>query len=230
MFSGFSPKAIDFLWDLRFYNERPWFLEHKQDYLELVDRPLKELAQSVQQEMARTHPQLSLWAHVSRIYRDQRRSHGLGPYKDHLWFTLRPPTDTVEWQSWPTPWFEIGPEAWSYGCGYYMARPATMERHRRRIDRHPRALQKLARQLNEQSEFALVGTDYARPKGDPGPLLRPWYNKRNLALMHEEKPGPALFSPELLPRLLEGFRFLMPYYEYFASLESDAELDEEPRE
>ena len=180
--------------------------------------------------MARTHPQLSLWAHVSRIYRDQRRSHGLGPYKDHLWFTLRPPTDTVEWQSWPTPWFEIGPEAWSYGCGYYMARPATMERHRRRIDRHPRALQRLARALNEQDEFTLTGTDYARAKGDPGPLLRPWYNKRNLALMHEEKPGPALFSPELLPRLLEGFRFLMPYYEYFASLESDAELDEEPRE
>ncbi|MBR0376163.1 MAG: DUF2461 family protein, partial [Firmicutes bacterium] len=47
MFNGFSQGAIDFLWDLRFYNERPWFLEHKQDYLELVDRPLKELAQSV---------------------------------------------------------------------------------------------------------------------------------------------------------------------------------------
>ena len=221
MFKGFSPAAVDFLWDVRFYNERSWFLEHKQDYLTLIDAPLKELAQEVQQDLAQSHPRLKLWAHVSRIYRDQRRSHGLGPYKDHLWFTLRPPLD-VEWQSWPTPWFEIGPDNWSYGMGYYQARPATMERHRYRIDHHPGALRRLTRTLNGQSEFSLSGTDYARPKGDPGPLLRPWYNKRTLALIHEEKPGPALFGPELFPRLRDGFRFLIPFYEYFVSLEQEA--------
>lgn len=224
MFNGFSPRAIDFLWDVGFYNERSWFLEHKQDYLDLIDRPLKELAGEVQQQLSDSHPHLGLWAHVARIYRDQRRSHGLGPYKDHLWFTLRPPLD-VEWQAWPTPWFEIGPDRWSYGMGYYQARPATMERHRRRIDRHPRALQGLARALNQQGEFNLEGPDYARPKGDPGPLLSPWYNKRTLALIHEEKPGEVLFSPQLGQRLVSGFRFLMPYYEYFTSLESDSELE-----
>lgn len=225
MFSGFSPRAIDFLWDVGFYNERSWFLEHKQDYLELIHRPLSELAQEVSRELTASHPTLGLWPHVARIYRDQRRSHGRGPYKDHLWFSLRPPTDTVDWFDWPTPWFEIGPQEWSYGCGYYQARPATMERHRRRIDRHPRALQKLARTLNAQSEFVLSGSDYARSKGDPGPLLRPWYNKRSPILIHEEAVGEDLFSPELLPRVTAGFRFLMPYYEYFASLETDAELD-----
>lgn len=30
MFTGFSDATIDFLWELRFHNERPWFLEHKQ--------------------------------------------------------------------------------------------------------------------------------------------------------------------------------------------------------
>ena len=28
MFTGFSDATIDFLWELRFHNERPWFLEH----------------------------------------------------------------------------------------------------------------------------------------------------------------------------------------------------------
>ena len=228
MFEGFTPRAVDFLWDVRFYNERSWFLEHKQDYIDLIDRPLKELAQEVQQELGRRFPQQGLWAHVTRIYRDQRRSHGRGPYKDHLWFTLRPPQD-VEWFAWPTPWFEIGPNKWSYGMGYYQARPATMQRFRRRADLHPRAMQRLARLLNEQEEFQLVGEDYARPKGDPGPLLRPWYNKRNLALQHEAKPSDGLFDPALAQRLIAGYTFLMPYYVYLTSLETDAELEEPDR-
>ncbi|MBR5429397.1 MAG: DUF2461 domain-containing protein [Firmicutes bacterium] len=221
--AGFSPATLDFLWDVSFYNERAWFLEHKQEYRELVERPLKELAEYVRRELADSHPQLGLWPQVSRIYRDQRRSHGKGPYKDHLWFSLRPPLD-VEWFAWPTPWFEIGPDSWCYGCGYYQARPATMAKLRRRIDRHPRALQRLTRQLQQQEEFVLEGPEYARPKGDPGPLLRPWYNKRSLVLIHREKAGEALFGSGLAPRITAGFRFLMPYYEYLTSLESDAEL------
>ena len=29
---------------------------------------------------------------VSRIYRDARRLHGRGPYKDHLWFCVERPS------------------------------------------------------------------------------------------------------------------------------------------
>ena len=29
MFQGFSQQAVDFLWGIRFNNERSWFLEHK---------------------------------------------------------------------------------------------------------------------------------------------------------------------------------------------------------
>ena len=229
MFKGFSPAAVDFLWDVGFYNERTWFEEHKQEYLDLLYRPLSELAEETRQAVNATGSGSAFLSHVARIYRDARRSHGQGPYKYHLWFTLRPPVDD-DWWARPTLWFEIGPREWSYGMGYYQARPATMERHRRRIDRHPRALQKLARQLEEQGEFALEGPDYARPKGDPGPKLRPWYNKRTLALSHREPPGEALYAPDLADRLSRGFIFLLPYHDYFASLETDAELEQEWRE
>ena len=43
MFTGFSDATIDFLWELRFHNERPWFLEHKQTFLDTLDRPMKAL-------------------------------------------------------------------------------------------------------------------------------------------------------------------------------------------
>lgn len=39
MFQGFSQGAVDFLWGVRFNNERSWFEAHKQEYLDLVIRP-----------------------------------------------------------------------------------------------------------------------------------------------------------------------------------------------
>ena len=30
-FEGYSPAALDFLWGIRFNNERGWFLAHKED-------------------------------------------------------------------------------------------------------------------------------------------------------------------------------------------------------
>ena len=44
MFQGYTQGAVDFLWNLKFNNERPWFQAHKEEFLALVDRPTRELA------------------------------------------------------------------------------------------------------------------------------------------------------------------------------------------
>ena len=33
MFTGFTDATVDFLWGIRFNNERPWFEAHKETYL-----------------------------------------------------------------------------------------------------------------------------------------------------------------------------------------------------
>ena len=73
MFQGFSQGAIDFLWGIRFNNERGWFLAHKEEFLTLVDAPMRELAAQVSQAMTEEFPKLGLELKVSRIYRDARR-------------------------------------------------------------------------------------------------------------------------------------------------------------
>ena len=32
MFQGYTQETVDFMWGIRFNNERGWFLEHKQQY------------------------------------------------------------------------------------------------------------------------------------------------------------------------------------------------------
>lgn len=219
MFSGFSDKTIDFMWNIRFNNERSWFLEHKSEYIEVLSTPMNELALEVYEGFAKKHPELSLNMHVSRIYRDARHLHGLGPYKDHLWFTLR--RSSEEWTDKPVFWFELSPDNWSYGLGYYRARPLTMLKHRARIDNDPAALEKLARSLNRQNEFVLEGESYARPKGDPGKLLYDWYNIKSFSLVRYEALSEELYSPKLKDRIVAGFEYLVPFYEYFSTLDGD---------
>lgn len=223
MFEGFSQNAIDFLWGIRLNNEREWFLAHKQEYLTYVDAPMRALASEVHAAMDAEFPDAALRVHVSRIYRDARRLHGRGPYKDHLWFVLEHPSD--ERAGHPALYFEIAPNYYSYGCGFWDMDAATAAKHRARIDNDPKPLETLARRLNK-SRFRLDGPEYKRPKGDVGKLLNPWYNRKNLAVTYDDNPEGVLFTPQLRDELLEGFRFLMPYYEYFYSLPFDGEARE----
>ncbi|MCI8808393.1 MAG: DUF2461 domain-containing protein, partial [Oscillospiraceae bacterium] len=93
----------------------------------------------------------------------------------------------------------------------------------------PRPLLKLQNKLARQEEFALNGPEYSRKKVCAQPKLADWYNKKSLSLGHEEELTDAIYSPALADRLVEGFAFLMPYYDYFSTLWADADPRESPQ-
>ena len=116
-FEGFSPETMDFLWGIRFNNNRPWFAEHKQQYQEALYEPMKALANEVASHFEQTD---GLKLHLSRIYRDMRM-HPTTFYKDSLWFCLR--RDGGTWLSHPCLCFEVRPEGYRYG--FLLAKPTT---------------------------------------------------------------------------------------------------------
>lgn len=226
VFQGFTQQTVDFMWGIRFNNDRAWFEAHKEEYQKYLYQPMKELCTQVHRAMDQDFPRCGLRPKVSRIYRDARRLHGRGPYKDHLWWSMERPSE-ADFSAQPVFWFELAPESWSYGLGYYAARASTMAKHRRRIDCAPGPLLALAEQLGRQEEFVLDGPAYAREKPCPVPALAEWYNKKTFSLIHEQSPlGEEVYSPGLADRLLEGYRFLVPFYDYFSTLDSDG--DEQP--
>ncbi len=226
MFAGFSQETIDFMWGIRFNNERSWFMAHKEDYQVHFHQPMKELGAEVQAGLLERFPDSGLNLKISRIYRDARRLFGRGPYKDHLWLTLFRGEGKDEGAR-PSLWFELTPDGWSYGMGFWAARPVTMAKHRARILRDHRPLLKLARRLEKQQEFVLDGPEYVKfSQPSPHGELDSWYRKKSIVLIHEEPLTEELYSPDLVDKLVEGFAFLMPYYDYFATLWADPD----PRE
>lgn len=225
MFNGFTDATVDFMWGIRFNNERTWFEANKETYLTEFYRPMQELGGELYDFIRDKRPDYNLVCKVSRIYRDARRLHGRGPYKDSLWVSVREPAD--QWTAKPTFWFELAPDSWVYGLGYYMPKPLTMAKLRSRIDRDPKTMEALMKRLAGQEEFQLETLDYKKPRSEaPSQLVAPWYQAKSFSIRHEEKLTDELFSREIVERLQTGFAFLLPFYDYFVTLDGDPD----PRE
>lgn len=225
MFTGFTDETVDFMWGIRFNNEKPWFEAHKDIYLTHLYQPMRELNEEIYSFIREKRPDYDLIGKVSRIYRDARRLFGRGPYKDHLWLSVKQPAD--QFTSVPTFWFEMAPDNWSYGMGYWMPKPVTMAKLRARIDRDPAAMEKLTRKLNRQQEFVLETQDYKKPRSQaPSELLKPWYRMKSFSICHEDKLTDELFCRDIVDRLKQGYEFLLPYYDYFVTLDGDPDPNE----
>ena len=214
---SFSPKSIDFLWDLSVNNNKTWFEENKHRFATEIQTPTKALAQLVYEALDTTHPALGLSCKVTRIYRDARRVRGGEPYKTNLWFFIEKPTllDSTATAGF---WFGIEKEVWNYGLGFYAPKAGTMAKLRQRIDQNPKQLETLIKGIAD-SEFTLTGEDYKRTKTPAHGRLGAWYNKKQLALMCQASPSEGLFEAGLGERLVAGYLRLVPLYLYLSSLD-----------
>ncbi|MCL2841205.1 MAG: DUF2461 domain-containing protein [Defluviitaleaceae bacterium] len=219
MFNGFTPRTIDFMWNLRLNNQKAWFEAHKEDFKQDFQTPMKALGKEVFERMSADYSQYGFIHKVSRIYKDARRVRGGEPYRCNLWFSVEKPSE--DWTSTPVFWFDLSPENWSYGLGYYQSKAATMAKFRARVDRNPKQFEQFIAPLEEQKEFILSGDEYKRKKEVPSPKVAEWYNRKAFSLMHQQQNGDELYSPQLVDRIVSGYQFLMPFYDYFVTLDSD---------
>jgi uncharacterized protein (TIGR02453 family) len=218
MFTGFSEKSTEFLWGIRFNNNKEWFLENKQTYLDDIQKPMKALADDVWTFITDKN-KLEISYRVARIYRDARRVKSGGLYKESLWFSLE--KEHEDWQATPVFFFEISPDGYTYGLGYYMASADTMKKFRARLDANPAEFERIAGALKQQDIFKLTGDEYSRKKAEREGLIGEWYNRKTLAMIAERKGHEELYSQAFTKTLCDDFQTLVPLYNFFWSLEGE---------
>ena len=220
-----TAKSIDFLWELTLHNERPWFLSHKEEFEAVLLHPFKELAAQAAGDMQARWPQQAFSLHVSRIYRDARRLYGKGPYQDNLWFSLQKQDAHARG---PMLWFEINKEGSSHGVGFWDRTARQAEAFRKKLDRDPARFETLLCALPDPGRGRIWGEEYKRPKGSLGPVLDPWYNRKQASWGYENYFGQALFSPQLPTLLADSFSALLPLYNFFREAYEEAEFSARP--
>ena len=222
MFTGFTQETIDFMWNIRMNNNKEWFEAHKDEFKRDFQTPMKELGQVVFARITDEYGQIGFIHKLSRIYKDARRVRDGIFYRDNLWFSVEKPFEQKSQSSGSLAfWFDLNPEGWSYGLGYYAAKAATMEKLRARIDENPIEFELLVDLLDSQDEFKLDGEEYVRKKQAPTPKTQEWYNKKSFSLIHYGETSEDLFSPGFADRLVTGYKFLMPFFNYFAATEKN---------
>ena len=210
MFQGFTPETIDFLWGIRMNNNRDWFMEHKQQYIDTLYEPMKALGKELFQPFIDKPGNL---LKVSRIYRDARMHHP-DPYKESLWICIR--QDVEWWAENPCLYFEIRPEGVSYGFCLWHPKTSTMEDFRKNISAQPEPFLSLIRETEKATGIPVTADLYKRPKPTDDPRLAPYFAWRgNICCAVDEEPGKNLFTPELGQRALRLFQQLTPLYDYF---------------
>ena len=144
MFTGFTQKTVDFMWNIRMNNNKAWFEEHKDEFKSDFQAPMKELGQEVFERITADYADYGFIHKLSRIYKDARRVKDGNLYRDNLWFSIeKPSAENEESAGILTFWFDLNPEGYSYGLGYYAAKAATMEKLRKRIDGNPKEFERL---------------------------------------------------------------------------------------
>ncbi len=211
-FQGFYPETIDFLWGIRFNNNREWFAEHKEEYQKYLFEPMKALAASVGEAfMGEDGTKL----HLSRIYRDMRM-HPSTFYKESLWFCIRRPG--ASWLEQPGLCFEIRPEGYRFGFLLIHPKAATMELMRIKMADHSEEFLKIVKQAEKESGLKLTGDTYARQKPCPKEELKPYFSMKNFFAMADLEPDDLLYSPELADQVRKTLLAWKPLYDFCHNL------------
>ncbi len=222
-FYGFSKETIVFLKQLAANNNKPWFETHRKDYETFVLQPIKNVVVSLTDSMLaidpffETRPMINKT--ISRIYRDTRFSKDKSPFKTSFWITFK--RRQKNWKDAPAYFFEISPEAYRYGMGFYCATPNTMALFRTLIENKTSDFEKATAFYKKQKTFILEGEKYKRTINDTLPeSIQEWYQRKNFYLVCSRKIDDILFSPQLLDELKEGFKMLSDLYLFLLNVKN----------
>ncbi len=137
-FSGFPPQGLQFWADLVHNNNREWFAEHKQTYLDHVVAPTRSFVQELGSRLQLISPGIQADTRTNgsgsmmRIYRDIRFSKDKTPYKTWMgvvfWEGSGKKTES------PSFYFELNAQGARYHFGAYVFPKPILAAYREAVD------------------------------------------------------------------------------------------------
>lgn len=213
----FLPETIGFLTRNRIQNSREWFREHQDEYIQYVVKPLVKMIESLRETLREIDPLLicepKIGKSLSRIYRDTRFSRDKSIFRDHMWCVFM--REKKLYDGSPGFFFEITPEGFDYGCGWYQADRKTMNRIREMVVRRERKWQNADRSYRQQNVFTMEGDLYKRsPCPELNERQRNWTDRKNICFICAKSDFNQLFATDLAAIIAANFRLLESIYRF----------------
>lgn len=218
IFEGFTPETIDFMWQLRFNNNKEWMDKNRDTYKRVLKQPMDLFAREMNERILSFGAKMNTVPVVSRVNRDIRFSKNKAPYKENKWVVFKK-TDVNRWQESPIYYFELFPESYSYGMGFWNATPDYMKNFRKKIDSNPFEFERLADAFEKQTIFHLEGEDYKRKLSiDKTDFIMKWYQKKSFYTTVNKPLDELVFSHKLIDVLEKDLCLLYDLYCYMIDI------------
>jgi uncharacterized protein (TIGR02453 family) len=215
-FPGFSPKAIRFLKQLRQNNTREWFVPRKEQFDELLRKPMLELSTLIVHQLrtfAVDHV-IDPARAINRIYRDVRFSKDKSPYKSNI--SAIYPRKGMGKTAGAGYYFSISGDAVELAGGIYMPGPPELAALRKEIGDHPAQCRKV---LENPKMTRLVGPLQGEqltrpPKGYPIDHSAVDLLRRRQLYYFSAMPAAIATQSGLDKLIVKQFRAMAPAVEY----------------
>lgn len=214
-----TPEFFSFLVENRLHDSKAWFEAHREDYNRLVLGPLRGLVTEMASILLAVDPELvvqpAVGKTISRIFRDTRFSRDKSAFREHMWLSFHR-EKAGRFEPIPEMYFDLGPEGYSYGCGWYCPGTELMDALRKLLLEGDKDAKKAVRTAARQSRFVMEGTEYKRPKHpDAPPELYHWVNRKDIYFTAAGSDPAFLYAADLGTRVAEELAALKPIYQLF---------------
>ncbi len=214
---SFSLESVAFLYENHQQNSRKWYQDHKQDYQKYVQMPMRQLISDLTPALYKIDKYIYCDPKriVSRIFRDLRYCKDKTIFHQNVWCTFMRPTET-KFHTFPAFYFEISPNGFNYGCGFYQPGTAVLNELRTMILKKDRAFEKALKAFENQDLYQLNGDSYKRDHfPDQKENRKNWLNRKDLCLTTESEDFELLFRSDLAQKIADDFQILVPIYKFF---------------
>lgn len=227
IYNGIESQALWLLAENRFHNSKEFYEEHKEEIKRSIFVPLRQIASVLSDDMIKLDDKMNLNPSrmTSRIRRDTRFSKDKTLYREHAWIGFRRPKSL--WENAPGMWFEISPDGYAYGIGYYCTTPVLMQAYRDEISEHPQKFREAVKSA-EKAGFYCDGDSYKKEKPGSVPQdLRKYYQLKNMTLWQKKSDLSILATDKIIDELRGNFRALWPMYQFLISVAERIITEEE---
>lgn len=221
-FTGFPMAGIQFLRDLTVNNNKPWFEEHKNDYMTHVQAPAISLVKTLGEKIQSQFPEISYDTRTNgagslmRLHRDTRFSADKSPYKTNIAMMFV----YGQGKKMETPGFgiQITPEQVDVMAGIFAFPKPMLEKYREAVlhDKLGGELQAAAALVTQHSGYTLEGATYKKvPRGyDENTPYAEWLKYTGLHVFAPTVSLEVAQTPELIEVLLQHFIKMAPIQQW----------------
>ena len=218
-FEGFYKETIDFLVGISFNNNKEWYYEHKNEYVQYCKEPITALANQLYEKLNAMDPEFTDRPKISRINRDIRFSKDKSPYKNAVWFFFRADGSPGIRHEDPTFFFEVMPEGYRFGLSYAPLTAADLLKMRNKMLANISEIQRYVEWFEKQKDYIIEGEKYKKKLADNVPeSISDWFQRKDICFIKYCGFDEAFFKAELLDILFKEYKKFYKLYDYFKNI------------